>query len=189
MTGNVLPDPRTGFVSDERKEKVVYVEEKEEKEREKEKRVMNKKFSMEKAVYCMMFLVRLRKFLKRRIKIRQDWDYLLDTNLVVSTKKKLILLRGKEKYKGKIKNCNSCSVRYEIFRRGTFMTLRDNSHFVPFSFIMMRRIMAIRIVRFLKKFKVGKRLPIEYQRLLSSESVTVLELSEDEFQKDLVQFR
>jgi len=154
--------------------------ESEEKSAQPMEAVAETRLSMEKVSFSVLFVVRLRKFLKNRIRIRKEWDYLLDTNLVVSAKRKLILLRGKETYAGKVKNCLSCAVRYEIYRRGTFLRLRNNAHFVPFAFIMLRRMMAIRIVKFLRKFTVLRKREFQYQRMLSSESTVILELSEDE---------
>lgn len=146
---------------------------------EEEKIDVTKRLSWEAIVMCVLFSIRSRRLLKRRV-VFGKWDELIDGSLVITPSNKFVLIRDMERFRGKIKRCESCARRYEIFRRGTFMDLRRNSHWIPFAWILRRRRAAKRIERWLMKFKVSKTKFFEYQRLLSSESIAMLISDDDE---------
>lgn len=122
----------------------------------------------------VFILVRLNKLFKKQISRRErseEISIVVEKRLVVAPNFKLMVLPGK-KISSKVKCCDYCSRLYEINRRGTFIDLSKvkGKHFVPFGYILKRRRMALRIVRFLTKFRSARTRSLSFRRLLSDES-------------------
>jgi hypothetical protein len=118
-------------------------------------------------------VVRFFKKLKKRLFVKRQWDKIFNNRLCVIPSFKLRLIPG-EKDWDKIRCCDFCSRLYEINFRKTDLKIKNRGrHFVPFSYILHRRKMALRIVKFIMKFKRSRTRVYSYRRLLSDETTAL----------------